>query len=274
MNTLTLESGTCQGTPFGFVTRIKRELLSRERRLTLYAALLLALLVPMAIAAGLDERTLRGANVWVKPMKFALSIAVLALTTAWFIGHLPRERRQTRAVQWIVGLLIGAGSFELAYITLQAALGQASHYNIGDAFHGIMYSLMGLGALLLSATQPMLAWQLYRHGDRGRPAAYRLAVLLGLTLAFVFGAGIGGLLSGMQPPSTAALPILGWSMQGGDLRPAHFLGLHAAQALPLIGFGIARFGSPPGGRRWVWAATFAYSLLFAAAVVWGLPGRG
>ena len=49
-------------------------------------------------------------------------------------------------------LLIGSGSFEFLYILLQAALGEASHYNVGDLWHGAMYTLMGLGALLLTAT--------------------------------------------------------------------------------------------------------------------------
>ena len=276
MNALTLHTGTGRGTRFDLVRRLARELLDRERRLALYGALMFALLLPMALAWGLDDRALRGANVWIKPMKFALSTAVLAWTTAWFIGHLQAAHARSRAVDRIVWLLIGSASFEVGYIALQAALAQASHYNVGDLFHGIMYSLMGLGALLLTVTQPMLAWQLFRHGDRSRPAAYRLAVLLGLTLTFVFGASVGGLLSGLQPPSpsTAALPILGWSMSGGDLRPAHFIGIHAEQVLPLIGLAIARGAAPGGGRGGVWAATLAYSLLFAAAVTYGLAGRG
>jgi hypothetical protein len=249
------------------------ELLARERRLAVYGALLLALLLPMALAWGLDERTLRGANVWIKPMKFALSIAVLSLTTAWFIGHLPAARRSSRATDWIVWLLIGAGSFELAYITVQAALGQGSHYNVGDAFHATMYTLMGIGAVVLTTTQPMLAWQLYRHPDRRRPAAYRHAVLIGLVLTFLFGAGIGGLLSASPPPSGGlTLPLLGWSLGGGDLRPAHFFGIHAEQVLPLVGFIVTALGLRHA-RATVWATALGYSALFAWLVVWGVSGR-
>lgn len=249
------------------------EFMSRERRLTLYAALLLALLLPMALAWGVDERVLRGANVWIKPMKFALSIAVLALTVTWFVGHLPVARRGSRAVSWIVRLLIGAGSFELGYITLQAALGQASHYNQGDALHSVMYALMGLGAIVLTATQPLLAWQLHRHGDQRRPAVYRHAVIVGLTLSFVLGGGAGALLSNLQPPSGgASLPLLGWALGGGDLRPAHFVGLHAAQLLPLIGWAGAAW-APKHARVWLWTAVLAYTALFAGLMASGLYGR-
>lgn len=245
-------------------------LIQRERRLALFGFCLLALLLPMAAAWAVDERMLRGANVWIKPMKFALSIAVLSLTSAWFAGHLPARQRAGRAMDWIVWLLIVAGSFELGYIALQAGLGQGSHHNVGDPWHAAMYALMGIGAILLTATQPLLAWQLYRHPDVGRPVAYRNAVLLGLVLTFLFGAGVGGLLSAAPPPPVGAtVSLFGWALAGGDLRPAHFLGIHAEQLLPLAGFAAARY-SPRHARRLVVVATLGYSALFAVLLAWGM----
>ena len=129
-----------------------------------------------------------------------------------------------------------------------------------------------IGALALSATQPALAWLLLRHADPQRAPAYRLAVVIGLVLTFVLGASVGGLLSGMQPPETAALPIVGWSLAGGDLRPAHFLGIHAQQAFPLVGLLVVGWNAATA-RRTVLAVTTAYSLLFMAALAWGLVGR-
>ena len=248
------------------------ELFRRERRLALFGFALLAMLVPLALAGALDERTLRGANVWLKPMKFALSLGLFALTTAWFVGHLLPASRRLRALDWIVWVLIGSASFELAYIALQAGLGQGSHYNVADPVHGALYGLMGLGAMALTATQPALAWLLLRHADPRRAPAYRLAVLIGLVLTFVLGASVGGLLSGLQPPETAALPVIGWSLAGGDLRPAHFLGIHAQQALPLVGLVVAGVKARSASRL-VWAAAAAYGLLFLAALAWGLAGR-
>lgn len=274
MNTLTFAPGRpARASSFVPPRDWPAELLARERRLALYGAVLLALLLPMALAWSLDGRMLRDANVWIKPMKFAMSIALLALTTSWFIGHLPTERRASRAIDRIVWLVIGAGSFELAYITLQAALGQGSHYNVGDAPHATMYTLMGIGALVLPATQPMLAWQLLRHPDPSLPVAYRQAVSIGLVLTFVFGAGAGGLLSALQPPSGGPeLPLFGWSLGGGDLRPAHFVGVHAEQLLPIAGFVAATFRAARA-QALVWASALSYALLFAALVAWGLIGR-
>ena len=66
--------------------------LQRERLLTLFACVLMLALVPTLIAMALDERELRGVSVWAKPAKFMASIALFALTTAWFVGPLPAAR--------------------------------------------------------------------------------------------------------------------------------------------------------------------------------------
>jgi len=157
-----------------------RRLWQREPRLVAFAAVMLALMIPAAFGLWLDERTLRDVNVWVKPMKFMLSVAVTALTTAWFVPLLPEAVRRGRAFGLLVWTVIVTGGFEVAYITVQAALGQASHYNVGDPFHALMYTLMGIGAVVLTATQPWLAWMIWRHGQPGVAPAYRLGVLLDL----------------------------------------------------------------------------------------------
>lgn len=166
-----------------------REALQRERLLTLFAFTLALALLPTLIAMGLDDRQLRGVNVWAKPAKFMASIALFAITTAWFVGLLPEARRRARPVRVMVWMLLLTGGAEIAYITFQAALGQASHYNFTSRLHMLAYQVMGAGALLLTATQLVLAQQIARHGDPALPRVWREAVVLGLVMTFVLGVG-------------------------------------------------------------------------------------
>lgn len=244
----------------------------REPRLFAFGLLMLALMLPAALALGLDERTLRGVNVWVKPMKFMAALAMLSLTTAWFIGHLEAGVRHGRWVRSLTLTLIGAGSFEVGYITLQAALGEASHYNVSDAFHGAMYTLMGVGAMLLTGTQLVLGLLIWRRGQDQLAPAYRLAVVLGLLLTFVLGSSVGAVLGGMQPPMGPGLPVVGWSTVAGDLRLAHFIGIHAGQVLPLLG-AAAVLMRWPRARGVVTLGALAWTLLWALGFAAALAGR-
>ena len=246
-----------------------REALLRQRTLTLSALLIWAAMLPALIAWGLDERTVREVNVWVKPLKFMASIGLFWLSTAWFVGLLPAAQRRHASVRALVGVALGAGLFEIAYITAQAAMGQASHFNFSSPFHQLMYTLMGLGALAMTATQPVLAWRIARHGRADLAPVWREAVVIGLVLTFVLGAGAGGLLGSVQPPPGAGLPVVGWHLGGGDLRPAHFVGMHAQQFIPFVGALLAAAG---GGRRWLWGFVALYTALWAVTMGIGLHG--
>jgi len=267
------------GVPAGTVGRIAhgrgrgprewlRESLAREATLTRFGLLMWAAMIPAALAWGLDDRLLRGVPVWAKPLKFMASTGLFVLCTAWFVGLLPAARRRDRAVRLVVWGVIGCCVFEVGYITWQAALGQASHFNVGSLLHRVMYSLMGLGALLLVATQPLLAWQIARHGDRTVPAPWRSAVIAGLVLTFVLGAGSGAPLGGLQPPAGAGLPVVGWHL-AGDLRPAHFLGIHAQQLVPLAGLALMRWASPAAAGPGLWVFVAAYVAAWAALMALG-----
>jgi hypothetical protein len=245
----------------------------RHRGLTLAALLIWALMLPTLIALGLDERTVREVNVWVKPLKFMASIGLFWLSTAWFIGLLPEAQRRHTSVRKLAAVAIGAGVFEIAYITLQSALGQASHFNMSSPFHQTMYTLMGLGAMAMTATQPVLAWRIARHGRAELPAVWRASVVLGLVLTFVLGAGAGSLLGAVQPPSGVGLPVVGWHLSGGDLRPAHFVGMHAQQIIPLFGALLALASGRQRGSMWgLWLFVGLYTALWAWAMLIGLNG--
>lgn len=258
-----------------WAARVARELLGRHRVLSLFGMVLLAAMIPASTAALLDPRTLGGVDVWAKPLRFLAAMGLYALTLAWLIGELPAERRHTRLMRATVGALLVTGIFEAVYITWQGALGQASHFNTDTPFHAAMFVLMGIAALLFTATSLPVAQQLWRHGGAMAPA-YRLGAMLGLVLTFVAGAGVGIAISAHGGPLVGAaagpgLPLVGWSTTGGDLRVAHFLGVHAQQVLPVVGLCLARVGGR-GATTLIGLCGAAYAGLVIAAVMQAYAG--
>lgn len=240
----------------------------RDRRLAAFGVAMALAMLPALVALGLDERTLRGLPVWIKPLKFMASVSMYALSSAWLIGHLSEARRRGAALGVLVWALIGSALFEVGYITLQAALGQASHYASGDALHALLYTVMGAVALVLAGTQAVLARWVHRDGEAWLPPAYRRALVWGLALTFVLGAGAGLALGTLQPPAGWGWPLLGWHPRG-DLRIAHFVGVHAQQALPLVGVLLLAAGAPDAGRA-VDRAAALWALLWLGAMALAL----
>ena len=184
-----------------------------------------------------DDRLIQGVSVWQKPAKFFLSLAVQFATIGWALSYLPETERRSRRLRSIIGLMLAAGWTEQAYIIFRAARAEASHFNIGDTTSVLLYGLMGLGALILTATMLEVGRRLWRQRHRGLMAE---AGGLGLMLGAVLATAGGGYLSAQQghwgggvADDSTGIGFFSWSTSGGDLRVAHFIGLHVAQLLPL-----------------------------------------
>lgn len=191
------------------------------------------------VAEGLDQRLLNGVSVWAKPFKFSLSLAIYFATLLVFIGYLSASQRRTKSARFMVSSLVWVALLEMAYIAIQGGLGEASHYNLTTPFHSAMYSLMGAGATWLVLGLLWLGWLIAKNHNLGEPMV--LAIVLGLGLTFLLGGGFGSYLGGqaghwVDGPTTDAhgIWLFNWTTVGGDLRVAHFFGMHAMQAIPLF----------------------------------------
>ena len=227
------------------------------------------------LALGLlpfDHRLVTGALVWLKPLKFSLSVAAYAWTLAWLLAALPAPAQ--RAVRRLSGGIALSMLIEQVIIFAQAARGTASHYNVSSPLNGLLFGLMGVFVLVntvLTFWALYLAWRYRPHG----PAGYVWGLRLGL-LVFVVGSVLGGFMlhAGQHtvgaPDGGPGLPGLGWSTGAGDLRLAHFLGMHALQALPLLGWALSRWvprraAALTGVGAALWAGAVAALLLGALA---------
>ncbi len=228
-----------------------RKLFSRQPVLAAFGCLNLIGLAVMLILQTVDPRQLDGVEVWVKPAKFFLSVGVYALTLAWFFGYVREERRGKANMRFIVWATVLLTAFENFWITWQAGHAVRSHFNTTSTFAIAMYGAMGAAIIVTIIGLLVLAWEIARRPVDGLRPDYQAAVVLGLVLTFVLGGGLGGYMSQQHFHSVGAdsghFPIFGWNRQGGDLRVAHFFGMHIMQFLPIL---MAVVAPLPKGLRW------------------------
>lgn len=223
-------------------------------RLTLFVALAA---LPLMVAYGMDDRLFQGDNVWLKPLKFHLALAVYTGTLAIFAMLLPEGTFASRRWRIYIGIVTICILGELLWIGGAAALGTASHFNVEGVWMAL-YSLMGVAAVTLTSLSLAMGVVFWRH----RADPLMLAVALGLILTFVLTVPVAGTMSSGTshlvgtPMTGARFPIMGWSREVGDLRLPHFLATHAMHFVPLAGL--------TGSRVTVWATAGG----FAALVLW------
>ena len=278
--------------------RLKTRLVSLVSRLwaadaplTAVGLLMVGILGATVVGLWLDPRTVTGAPLWLKPAKFAASIAIYTLTLAWVFTYLPAWTRTRRIVSrtTVVVMLV-----EITIIALQAWRGTTSHFNMGTPLDATLFSVMGTAIVLQTLTSITVAVALWRQRFDDRALGW--ALRLGMTITIV-GALSGGLMTrptSLQleqlragqpatvigghtvggPDGGPGLPGTGWSAEHGDLRVAHFIGLHALQALALLALVLGRRHWPDKTRaRTTIVAGASYALLFALLAWQALRGQ-
>jgi hypothetical protein len=223
-----------------------------NRPLMLLVAAMAVLTLITAIGTFADSRVLTGAPIWLKPFKFAVSIALYAFTLAWMLSLLPRRSRLVeRAAILIVGLFV----IEMVVIVVQVIRGQTSHFNATTPLNAALFNAMGMAIMVVFVAQLLIAIAVLRQRIPDRVAATGVRLGLGVSLLGMLAAmpmvlptaappleGISGAHSVGVLDGGPGLPVVGWSTVGGDYRVGHFIGLHALQALPILAFLLIRFG--------------------------------
>ena len=225
--------------------------------LTATGLAMIVVLAGAAIGLAVDPRTVTGAPAWLKPAKFATSIAIYSFTLAWVFTLIPEWPRVRRVVGWTTAVTL---VLEIALISMQAFRGTSSHFNVGTLFDGVVFTVMGIAIVVQTLSTVAVAVALWRHRFADRALGWALRLGMTMTIA---GAMTGGLMTQPTaeqlgaaragermtvagahtvggPDGGPGLPVTGWSTEHGDIRVAHFLGLHALQVLPIVALLLAR----------------------------------
>ena len=262
----------------------------RRDPLVAVTALMAGLAVVFGAAMLLDPRTIEGAPGWLKPLKFAVSTGIYSATLAWMFRYLPDRPRLTRRVGLTTAVVF---VIEVAIIALQATRGTISHFNTSTLVDGALFSVMGVAILVQTVAALVVTIALWRHTFADRALGW--ALRLGMTLA-VAGASVGGMMTQptaaqlanaretRQMPRAGAhtvgapdggpgLPGPGWSLEHGDLRAPHFVGLHAMQVLPFAVLVLARRRNDAARVRIAIGASVNYAALFLILLAQAMMGQ-
>lgn len=252
----------------------------RTNRFLSLSVIVYAILFIVTLALSIvDIRMVAGAPVWFKPMKFAISMVLYCGTLVWMLSFVEGKRF------WVN--LVGTGTslmllVEIVLIVMQAVRGVRSHFNFTTPFDATVFSIMGSFIMIAWVLNLIAAALLLRQ--KFQSSAFAWSLRLGLLITAV-GAALGFSMTNPTPDQLAAmqagnapqfigahsvgvtdggasLPFTGWSTEGGDLRIAHFVGLHALQFVPVLGIVINRtWGSRLDEKRrtrLVWAGGLGY----------------
>lgn len=234
------------------VREVNRFFWSVNRPMTILFWLVVVTSILGFIGMAFDARTVLGLPTWAKTTKFSLSMGLYAATMLWLFSY---DRLRPRLSRFILSASAYILGLEIALIILQGARAVPMHFNNATPLDATLFQIMAvtitffwfvnaLGvAVLLPQQVPSraFAWSL-RLGLliallgmlegylMTSPTADQMALLRAGQHTDMIGAHTVGAVDGGP-----GLPLLGWSVEHGDLRIGHFIGLHGLQLMPLLG---------------------------------------
>jgi len=223
-----------------------------------------------------DDRVLNNYPIWSKPIKFSIALAMHFLTLTILAQQLKPNQRTGVLLTFFVYMSVISMIFEQGYITIQAARGHHSHFNLDTPFEALMFNFMGIGAvnlILVSFVLGILIWKYGKKDSTGLRLGSILGLTLGSLLTLIYAMTMGNSPSHLvgEAINNSKVPILGWSREVGDLRIPHFIATHMMQVLPLLGYILDKYKFSP--KIIVSICTLIMVMMSALFFNWALLGK-
>ena len=197
----------------------------------------LTLMVVLLCFLPFDSVQVEGRPRLIKPLNFSLSMVMYLATVVILLDYLRASMWWKKVISWGISICIFTA---ITCITMQAVRGTTSHFNNSTTFDSAVSLLMDIvDPLNTVIVLVLLIFALQSKYNVSRPTQW--GIVLGILLFFA-GSAVGVLMVAHGQsvvgvaPGGPGLPVLNWSTRGGDLRVAHFLGIHALQILPIAGW--------------------------------------
>jgi hypothetical protein len=239
----------------------------RNETLFYYGLICLLLAFVFLLMTKFSDTQVYNVNAWFKPFKFAFSTFLYAWAMAWYCHYLPKFNIEI--FNWSIIILLG---FEIIYIAWQASKGEESHFNMSTPIYATLFSMMAIAASLVSLYTAYIVVLFFSGKFSELPDYYLWAIRLSLIIFVIF--SFQGFLMGGRLSHTVGLIndnsdlyIVGWSKLAGDLRIAHFIGMHALQVLPVVAYYVLK------DLKLTIVISILYGLLAVFTLVQALQGR-
>lgn len=252
---------------------IINEIYRRNKLLAQVGTIHLVLAILLGVYSFFNKEMIMGINSMIKPIKFALSIWIYAWTMAILLFYINDKKK----VRNLSVLAVVTMVYEQFAITFQAFRGQLSHFNNSSVLGGILYAFMGIFIVALTVQTLRIAITFIGQKTYTIPSPLVLSIQIGL-IYFVIFSFFGGYISGVNGHTVGAndggegLPLINWSTTFGDLRVAHFFGIHALQIIPIFGYWVSGKYESATATKAIWVFSVIYLAYVCFTMIQALMG--
>ncbi len=213
--------------------------LNRRNKVLFWVGNFLFLIVLFSFFGSfLSDKIVLGTNTFSKPFKYSLSSWATCWSLCWILYYLESSKIK-KSASWIIGSVV---LFENLIIFIQSLRGEPSHYNMSTPLNSLLSVLIIFFMLIFSLTLIRVCILFFNQQKFPISQHYTWGVRFGVLIFVVSSILIGGLMFGLMSHTVGGydgdvgLPIINWSTRFGDLRVAHFFGVHALQVIPLLSY--------------------------------------